>query len=77
MARGDLIAYFALRFTAEGLPRFSLISNSICRPSSSELSPADSTRPGVLKLRSVDNSRLMGGSDLDVYRGAAQGVDHG
>jgi hypothetical protein len=29
-ARGELIAYLALRFTAEDFPRLSSISNSIC-----------------------------------------------
>jgi hypothetical protein len=37
------IAYLALRFTAEDFPRLSSISNSICCPSLSELSPARST----------------------------------
>jgi hypothetical protein len=30
LAEGELIAYLALRFTAEDFPRFSSISNSIC-----------------------------------------------
>ena len=30
ISAGELIAYFALRFTAEDFPRLSSISNSIC-----------------------------------------------
>ena len=49
-----------------------------CRILRSQRSGIDSTRPGALKLRSVDNSRLLAGCELDRCIVAQhQGVDHG
>src|SRR5262245_56851235 len=67
------VGYLTLRFTADGFPRFSSISYSICCPSLSVLSPARSTAETWTASLRLDQSIALGW--IEPLHGAARHFD--